>query len=569
MILGQLVILATVFGAVSYAGVAVAIHRYGEKPGDRLYTVAAIGGVIWAGTYAISFLTFDLATQQALAVPLWFGRLLVPIAWFLAMLAYSGRDSYISSWLVTAISVPAVVTLALIVTNRQHTLVWTTYEIVEVWGVATVSYEFGTWLLVQTIFSYLLLGLGVLLLVEVLLTSELYRRQVFVLLVAVALPSVFNIKSLLELPPAATLDLSPVVFSVTSVAIGYALVNYDLFSLSPATRRAGQRAAIDDFGDSVFVVDTDDRIVDLNESAHETLDQDRERTLGRQIGDVLAVETFDPNETGSVQLETVDGNREFDVTSSTLTDRRDRQIGWTVLLHDVTRTKRQQQRLSVLDRVMRHNIRNSMSVVMGCADEVAGDSETDDTELAATIERESAQLVDLSETARTVERIVGREQAQERVGVATVLQGVRERLVGSSTPRSVTVETPEALLIDTDPVVFEEVCYHAVRALCADVEASTSVGLVTSETAGGAEVAIVGAGLQVPQQERRAIENGQESPLEHTDALDLWLVNWGVERLGGSLAFEQGLDDGRTAAIVLSVPDRRARYESEEPFETA
>jgi len=569
VVLGPIVVVATVTGAIFYAGIAVAIYRIGDTPGDRLYVVASVGGVIWAGTYALSFVVFDPALRLALEIPLWIGRLLVPAAWFLAALAYTGRDSYITPLLTGSIAVPSVVTLGLIATSDAHGLFWRSYEIVEVLGLATASYDPGPWLLLQVAFSYVLIILGLLVILELFLTSELYENQGRILLVAAALPSVLNVKWLLGLPPAPTLDLSPIAFAVTSVGIGYALVSHDLFSLSPATRRAGQRAAIDDFGDSVLVVDTDDRVVDLNKTTGETLGTPKSEAIGRQIGDVLDVERFDPAETDTVVVETVAGNREFDVTSSALTDRRNRVIGWTLLLHDVTRARRRQQRLSVLDRVMRHNIRNSMSIVMGCAEEIVETGEGEQTELARTIERESAQLVDLSETARTVERVVGREKEQDHVGVATVLRGVRERLLDGPASLSIVIETPDDLLIETDPVVFEEVVFYAVRYLCTDLDESTAIELVAVDTDEWAEIAVVGEDISVPAHEQRAIENGRESPLEHTGYLDLWLVNWGVELLGGTLAFDEQIETGQTGAIVLRIPDLGSLSNDGETLEPA
>lgn len=568
MILGLVVVGAMFVAASCCCGLAVGVARRGTTPGDRLFIVVAIGGAVWAGTYGVALLTFAPALRTALEVPLWFGKLLIPVAWFLAALSYTGRDSYISPWLAATVSAPPVATLGLIVTNTNHTLIWHSYEVVEVAGLATARYEPGLWLLVQTGLSYLLIVVGVLLVVELLVTSELYDRQAIVLATAAILPTVLNIKWVLGLGPAPTLDLSPLVFPVTTGAIGYALVNYDLFSLSPATKRAGQRTAIDDFGDSVFVIDTDHRIVDLNETARETLGVEKSAVVSRQIDTVLERARFDPTDTETVVVETVAGNREFDVTSSALTDRRDRTIGWTLLLHDVTRAKRRQQRLSVLDRVMRHNIRNSMSVVMGCAEELTEQGDGERAELAQTIEQESAQLVDLSETARTVERVVGREQERAHVGVATVLQGVRERLLDTSIPLTVAIETPEGLMIETDAVVLEEVVYHAVRYLCVDLAGTTSVDIVAAEGDDRVEIAILGD-VTVPEHERRAIENGQESPLEHTGYLDLWLVNWGAERLGGSLAFEAETDGGQRGAMVLTVPDLGALSATGGPVEPA
>jgi signal transduction histidine kinase len=83
------------------------------------------------------------------------------------------------------------------------------------------------------------------------------------------------------------------------------------------------------------------------------------------------------------------------------------------------------------------------------------------------------------------------------------------------------------------------------------------------ETTDDGEIAIhirdEGPGL--PEMERRVLEVGHETPLEHSLGLGLWLVNWIVTGLGGEVAAT--VDDGTTVTVRLSpaadgaVPEHR------------
>jgi signal transduction histidine kinase len=61
-------------------------------------------------------------------------------------------------------------------------------------------------------------------------------------------------------------------------------------------------------------------------------------------------------------------------------------------------------------------------------------------------------------------------------------------------------------------------------------------------------------GPGIPEQERSVLLEGTETPLRHGSGLGLWLVYWGVVRLGGDLQFREREPRGSTVAVRL--PDR-------------
>jgi two-component system sensor histidine kinase RegB len=50
------------------------------------------------------------------------------------------------------------------------------------------------------------------------------------------------------------------------------------------------------------------------------------------------------------------------------------------------------------------------------------------------------------------------------------------------------------------------------------------------------------------------LEAGEETPLEHSTGLDLWLVYWVVALSGGELAFEENDPRGTVVTIALPTP---------------
>jgi signal transduction histidine kinase len=68
------------------------------------------------------------------------------------------------------------------------------------------------------------------------------------------------------------------------------------------------------------------------------------------------------------------------------------------------------------------------------------------------------------------------------------------------------------------------------------------------------QVTVADDGPGIPDHELRAIERGDETALEHGSGLGLWMIAWGVERLGG--CYEVQDRDPTGTRFVVTVPDR-------------
>jgi predicted DNA binding protein len=159
--------------------------------------------------------------------------------------------------------------------------------------------------------------------------------------------------------PLPGLDPTPYAFVVTGLAFGYALFRRRLFELVPATRQLGRKAAISQLENGVVIVDTARRVVYLNPAAAEIFDCDPDGPLGDPVDRLVDREavSFD-SEDALAQLDR--GDRSYEVRTSPITDRRDRPIGHTLVITDVTARERRERRLArQRDELQRVNRLNS------------------------------------------------------------------------------------------------------------------------------------------------------------------------------------------------------------------
>jgi hypothetical protein len=160
-----------------------------------------------------------------------------------------------------------------VVTNDAHGLLWRDYRLVEVAGAATVASDPGVWYYLHATYGVVLVAGGIALVLGTWLSrpgGDASRGQALALAVGSTPPTGALVARTLRVGPLPTVDFTPLALSVTGVAFGYAFVRLELFGFSPAAARLGRRAAIDDVGVGIVVVDADDRVVELNATAEST-----------------------------------------------------------------------------------------------------------------------------------------------------------------------------------------------------------------------------------------------------------------------------------------------------------
>jgi signal transduction histidine kinase len=217
------------------------------------------------------------------------------------------------------------------------------------------------------------------------------------------------------------------------------------------------------------------------------------------------------------------------------------------------------ERLTVLNRVLRHDIRNDINVIQGYAELIEQGRADAETALGM-IQQKSIEIADFSERAREIERLM-QESAQEREPLDLVpviereLAEVREGYLG------VTIEAdlPETARVEASPLIesaIDNVVENAVEHNDKP-KATVEVSLEASEEGYWFEVSDNGPGL--PTYERRLLAGGEETKLEHSDGIGLWLVNWIVEESNGTISVEAVEGSGTTISMWL--PDARAGAE--------
>ncbi|MWV40545.1 histidine kinase N-terminal 7TM domain-containing protein [Natrialba sp. INN-245] len=547
-------VVGSVLAGIGTAALFGYLWQHRGNPGANWFLLTLGVQMSWCFSYGLSLLVFDPVVRWLFEVVTWIATAWIGLTFLGFALEYTGRGAFVRTPSFGALTLVPAATTLLLVTNPIHGLVWAGFQLDPVFGTATVSYEFGVWAYLTILSSVLFVALGVLLLFDTIVNyGPLYRSEAIAVVISTVPPGIAVLVWLFELGPVTQLNLAPIMFIPHVALDAYAFVGGRMFTFNPSTRRAAEQSAIEELESPFVVVDTRHRVVDLNPAAETTFDVTSPAVLGERLENAT---DLDVELTAGDQIVTDDSPgefRELAVSVSELHDSSRHRVGYTILVQDITSQRRREQRLEILNRILRHNLRNDLNVVEGYLD-IAADR-TSDEELHETLERTRANVadvVDMAEKAWAFEQALdSMEESPSTVVVEEALSEIATD-VEAVTEGHVEVDVPADLVLWTQRELFVQLFENLVENGIEHADSETPVvtvsfeGLVDGRTAA---VSVSDDGPGIPDYELSVLERGEETPLEHGSGLGLWLVTWCVRMLGGGLSFET--DGGTTVTVRL------------------
>ena len=228
--------------------------------------------------------------------------------------------------------------------------------------------------------------------------------------------------------------------------------------------------------------------------------------------------------------------------------------GVIITLRDISLRYRHQQRRRVMNRVLRHDLRNDMNVVAGHAQILVEMLDDDRVRHAETIEQKASNLVQLGEKVRKIDqRLHGRDRDFQRIELTRIVREEAQSIHETYPDASIRTRL-EDVSIWGDTLIRTAVSNLIENALEHNDRSTPEVDIVAAYSAdsGQVELTVSDNGSGIPEAERRVITAGIETPLEHISGLGLWLVKWIVEGMDGELTIETKETHG--SIVTLSFP---------------
>lgn len=304
-------------------------------------------------------------------------------------------------------------------------------------------------------------------------------------------------------------------------------------------------------------------VADAEGSTESEILPDSAQSAHFRADDRRVIESGEPVEISEEELTTADGEtRLFQTTKipyQVAGTNDDAVLGYardvTPLRRYERRLEQQRDSLSVLNEIVRHDIRNALQVVSGSAELLEHRLDGEDHRLLDAIRTAAGEAVEITTSAREVtELLMEADSDPEPVALTPVLTRQIDAVRSSDRSISVTrVGKPDEALVLADEMlksVFRNLLRNAVVHNDGD---SPSIRVSTEALPGRVRVAVADDGPGVPDDLKRTVfDEGTQGIDSDGTGLGLYLVRTLVDRYGGAVWVEDSESGG--ARFVVELP---------------
>ena len=333
-------------GAICLLVTIIILYTRRTATGALALIILLIALAWWDITYAVFWAGAPGPTKYFWLDITYVGAVTVPAALFIFSLQITNQQNTLSRPFSIFIYLEPIFVLASLFTDPYHGLFFAGKRVEN----SAIILDAGPVFWFNVVYSYALTLIATILIARAFLRSSgIYRKQLVVVLLGISftwLNSIIFVLGLNLLPGA---DNTPFSFTITALAFAFAVGKYQLLDLIPVARDS----LIEKMVDGVLVIDTHNRIVDMNPAAQSLLGINT-NIFGKPVEE--AVKKWHQYEKESfnftqAQTEIQLGEKtkkHVDMQVTSIMDSKGKSLGRLIILHDITKLKLIQNELHIL-----------------------------------------------------------------------------------------------------------------------------------------------------------------------------------------------------------------------------
>lgn len=378
-----LYVLSLIIAVVTPAILAFYAWRHRHTSGAKPFAIMMLALCLWSIGYTLELLSgVNLPLKVFWASAKYLGVVVAPLAWLAFAIEYTGREAWLTPRRLALLSIIPLLTFILSMTNSVHNFVWSQEQVLPAGPFMALDVTFEPWFWIHAAYSYLLLLLGAILIIQALLhRPHLYQGQMAGLLLGLVAPWLGNAVSIFGLNPIPHLDLTPLAFTVTGLMLAWSLFRFRLLDLAPVARET----VVESMSDGMVVLDLQAQVVDINLAAQQMIGLSASQAIGRSAAEVFSarpdlVERY--RGVTEAQDEIRAGEAYYELRLSPLKNRQERVVGRVIILRNITERKRTETALALardqaleasrlkselMSRIS-HELRTPLGVILGYAE---------------------------------------------------------------------------------------------------------------------------------------------------------------------------------------------------------
>jgi PAS domain S-box-containing protein len=218
---------------------------------------------------------------------------------------------------------------------------------------------------------------------------------------------------------------------------------------------------------------------------------------------------------------------------------------------DVTDRRRRERQLRVMDRLLRHNLRNDMNVILGHAALAREQSSGAVAESMETILRTGEGLLETAAKERAIVNLLSEPSSRRSTDLVAEVEAAVATARAAHPGVTIELACPDAVEVSTVPelrLAVEELLENAVVHTDADEPTVAVAVWCDRETA---TLCVSDPGPVIPSNEVEMLSD-DSSDVFHGTGLGLWFVYWAIDLANGDLEFRRDPAGGNCVTVTLS-----------------
>ena len=322
--------------------------RRRSVPGSLSLSLLLVSMAIWSGPYSTRWMEISLSAEIFWFNLMYVGIMALPTLFLVFVLEFTRNVDWLTPRKLLLLLIQPLVFLLIVWTNPYHHLYYLSMQAVEVNGFVTVEFLRGPWYFANMVYSYVVVCVALIVLgFGALRSGPMYRNQYILIFLGSLIPWVSNVYSEYYFEALGGLDLAPVTLGLSGIIFAFAILRVRFLDLIPVARSY----VIENMRDGILVLDTQNRIVDINPAMENFLENKLSSYMGKNAFEIFKTWTDEPNslwdemETRAELTWPQDSSRCLDLRITSLYDQNHLLNGRLMVFRDITERKQVEKRL--------------------------------------------------------------------------------------------------------------------------------------------------------------------------------------------------------------------------------
>jgi len=227
-------------------------------------------------------------------------------------------------------------------------------------------------------------------------------------------------------------------------------------------------------------------------------------------------------------------------------------IGVLGISQEITEQKKRERQLKVINHLVRHNLRNKLTIIGGRAEYLHRETQCPDEQIETIL----SAVTDLSnqlDKQETIVNILAQSPEPTELNLSTLVSNEIDVLSQIYPQAQISTDIEEDLLACATDGIVHAISELVENAIIHNDSTCPTVEIIVETDQGSAQIHILDECAQIPTLEVEILTGQRDiDELSHSTGLGLWISRWVVDYSNGSISFEQGESGGNE--VIVTVP---------------